>query len=131
VDQGNVVYFAAENPDDAKARMILMADKLNIELDSLSFYFVEGGFNLNDWGDHIKAKVERIGGAIALYVDTGPAFLAACGFADENDNMQTLRFALKLRELTSLPGHPAVIVPTHPPRMRRRTISYRAADPHS
>jgi hypothetical protein len=114
VDQGNVVYFAAENPDDAKARMILMADRLNIDVDELRLYFVEGGFNINDWGDHIRAEVERIGGAISVYVDTGPAFLSACGFADENDNMQALNFALKLREFTKLPGHPAVIVPTHP-----------------
>ena len=114
VDQGNVVYFAAENPDDAKARMILMTKKLALDLDKLPFYFVEGGFNINDWGDHIRKQVEAIGGAIGLYVDTGPAFLAACGFADENDNLQALRFALKLREFTTLPGHPAVVVPTHP-----------------
>jgi hypothetical protein len=114
VEQGNVVYFAAENPEDAKARMILMADRLSLDLDRLPIYFVEGGFNLSDWVEHIRAEVQRIGGAIAAFIDTGPAFQHACGFADENDNMQALQFALKLRDLTHLPGKPAVIVPTHP-----------------
>jgi hypothetical protein len=113
-EQGNIVYFAAENPDDVKARMILMADRLQLDLSSLPLHFVEGGFNFTDWGDHIRHEVERIGGALSVTVDTGPAFQAACGFPDENDNMQALHFALKLRDLTKLPGNPMVLVPTHP-----------------
>jgi hypothetical protein len=112
VEQGNAVYFAAENPDDLKARAIFMASRLG--RNDLPIYFVEGGFNIDDWGDHIRAQVEAIGGAASLTIDTGPAFLAACGFADENDNMQALRFALKLREFTKMPGSPVVLVPTHP-----------------
>jgi AAA domain len=114
VEQGNVVYFAAENPDDVKARTILMADRMQLDLSSLKLHFVEGGFSFSDWGDHIRHEVERIGGALSLTVDTGPAFQAACGFADENDNMQALKFALQLRGLTKLPGNPMVLVPTHP-----------------
>jgi AAA domain len=114
VEQGNILYLAAEGPEDAKARMILMADRLSLDLSRLPVYFVEGGFNLSDWSRHIRAEVERIGGAIATFIDTGPAFQHACGFADENDNMQALNFALMLREFTRLPGQPAVIVPTHP-----------------
>jgi hypothetical protein len=113
-EQGNVVYFAAENPEDVKARMILMAERLQLDLTALPLYFVEGSFDLNDWTDHIRREVEAIGGAISVTIDTGPAFQAACGFADENDNMQALRFALKLREFTRLPGNPVVKVPTHP-----------------
>jgi hypothetical protein len=113
-EQGNIVYFAAENPDDVKARMILMADRLQLDLSSLPLQFVEGGFSFTDWGDHIRHEVERIGGALSVTVDTGPAFQAACGFPDENDNMQALHFALKLRDLTKLAGNPMVLVPTHP-----------------
>jgi hypothetical protein len=114
VEQGNVVYCSGENPEDVKARMILMADRLQLDLSALPLYFVEGTFDLNDWTDHVRAQVEAIGGAISVTIDTGPAFQAACGFADENDNMAALRFALQLREFTKLPGKPAVIVPTHP-----------------
>jgi hypothetical protein len=111
VERGNAVYFAAENPEDIKARAILMANKLGKDL---PIHFVEGAFNIDDWADHIRKQVEAIGGAASLTIDTGPAFLAACGFVDENDNLQALKFALKLREFTKLPGTPAVLVPTHP-----------------
>jgi AAA domain len=114
VSQGNALYFAAENPDDAKARMILMADRLSLDLETLPMWFVEGSFNLDNWTDHIRSEVEKIGGVQSITVDTGPAFLAACGFADENDNLQALKFALQLRQLTKLPGNPVVLVPTHP-----------------
>jgi AAA domain len=114
VEQGTAVYFAAENPDDTKMRVMLMADRLGISLDTLPLYFVEGGFSIDDWADHIRAQVDALGGAASVTIDTGPAFQAACGFADENDNMQALKFALKLRDFTKLPGTPVVLVPTHP-----------------
>ena len=114
VERSKTVYFAAENPDDTKARVILMANRMRLDLDILPLWFVEGGFDLNNWTDHIRKQVEDIGGADMITVDTGPAFLAACGFGDENDNIQSLRYALKLRELTKLPGNPTVLVPTHP-----------------
>jgi RecA-family ATPase len=114
VAQGTVIYFAAENPDDTRGRILLMADRLGIDLHVLPLRFIEGSSNLEDMAEHIAAEVKRIGGAISITVDTGPAFQAACGFADENDNLQALRFALKLRELTKLEGNPAVLVPTHP-----------------
>jgi hypothetical protein len=114
VEQGNAVYFAAENPDDVKCRMILMADRMGLDLETLPMRFVEGGFNIDDWADHIRGEVEAFGGTSSVTIDTGPAFQVACGFADENDNMQALKFALKLREFTKLPGKPVVLVPTHP-----------------
>jgi AAA domain len=114
VEQGTGVYFAAENPEDVKGRMIFMADRLQLDLNTIPLHFVEGSFNIDDWADHIRSQITAIGGAASVTIDTGPAFQAACGFADENDNMQALKFALKLRELTKLPGHPVVLVPTHP-----------------
>jgi AAA domain len=114
VEQGTGIYFAAENPEDVKCRMILMADRMQLDLVTLPLHFVEGGFNINDWSDHIRGQVEAIGGCSSVTIDTGPAFQAACGFADENDNMSALRFALLLRSFTKLPGNPVVLVPTHP-----------------
>jgi hypothetical protein len=114
VEQGTAVYFAAENPDDTKMRVLLMADRLKLDLATLPLNFVEGGFSIEDWADHIRRQVEAIGGCSSVTIDTGPAFQAACGFTEENDNMQALRFALALRSFTQLPGNPVVLVPTHP-----------------
>ena len=114
VERGQVVYFAGENPEDVKARLILMADRLSLKLAELPLFFVEGAFDLSKWAEHIATKVVTIGGAQLIIVDTGPLFQAACGFSDENDNMQSIRFASQLRELTTLQGNPAVLTPTHP-----------------
>jgi hypothetical protein len=114
VEQGTALYFAAENPDDTKARVILIAERLSLNADNVPLHFVEGGFSIHDWMDHIRRQVEALGGVSSLTIDTGPSFQVACGFSDENDNMQALRFALMLREFTKLPGNPVVLVPTHP-----------------
>ena len=120
VERGNCVYLAAENPEDVKARMILMTNRLALNLSQLPLWFVEGAFNLEDWTDPIRKQVDAIGGASLVTVDTSPAFLACCGFDEENDNMQALRFALQLRALTELPGRPAVLALCHPTKHATR-----------
>jgi hypothetical protein len=113
-DDASIVYFAAENPDEVRGRLILMAAKMGLDLDRLPLYLVAGSFNIHDWTDAISKQVLAIGGATTAYIDTSPAFQVACGFTDENDNVQALNFASTLRSFTSLPGNPAVLALTHP-----------------
>lgn len=107
------VYLAAENPDDIKMRAVLMKDRSGLP-ENLPLHFVGGGFELSTEIDALEVKVGAIGGASLVVVDTGAAFLAHSGTEDENSNLALLRFALTLRELTELPGHPAVVVLMHP-----------------
>jgi RecA-family ATPase len=74
VEPGRVVYLAAENPDDIKARTILMADRLGLNLVTLPLRFVEGAFNIRHGLALLGARVTGIGGAELVIVDTGAAF---------------------------------------------------------
>ena len=114
VKPGRAVYLAAENPDDIRMRLILMADRLGLDLDSLPLHFVAAGFDLAGGMERLRTKVQNIGGAESVFVDTGAAFLAHGNAEDENSNMTLLRFALDLRNLTELPGRPAAIALMHP-----------------
>jgi AAA domain len=114
VEPGCVVYLAAENPDDIRGRVILMAERLALDLDTLPLYFVPRAFNLAGGLDDLTSYVKAIDGASFVIVDTGAAFLAAAGTSDENDNLQALRFALDLRSLTQLPGQPTALALMHP-----------------
>jgi hypothetical protein len=114
VEQGHVIYFSAENSDDVRARMILIADKMKLDLDALPITFVDRCFDLSEALDQIKVKAEELGGITAVFLDTSVAFQVACGFSDENDNIQAYKFATTLRKLTEIEGRPVVFALTHP-----------------
>jgi hypothetical protein len=120
VEPGRVVYLAAENPDDIKGRVILMGDRLRLNVDDLQLWFVPGAFNLAEGLDPLADYVKSISGASFLIIDTGAAFLAASNVADENNNLDVLKFAYDLRQLTKLPGNPAALALMHPIKNARR-----------
>jgi hypothetical protein len=120
VEPGRVVYLAAENPDDIKGRVILMVDRLKIAVDDLQLWFVPGAFNLADGLEPLADYVRSINGASFVVIDTGAAFLAASNITEENNNLDVLRFALELRQLTNLPGRPAVLALMHPTKYAKR-----------
>ena len=55
--------------------------------------------------------IAGVGGVKLVIVDTSAAFFIG---QDENANTELGDYARKLRRLTELPGHPAVVVPCHP-----------------
>jgi AAA domain len=120
VEPGRVVYLAAENPDDIKGRVILMVDRLKLNVDDLQLWFVPGAFNLAEGLEPLADYVKSIGGASFIVIDTGAAFLAASNVTEENNNLDVLRFALELRQLTKLPGNPAGLALMHPTKYAKR-----------
>lgn len=114
VERGSVLYLAAENPDDIRARLIFAAERLAIDLAAVPLHFVVGTFVFDDWRRHLEQEAARIGPLALVVVDTGPAFLSMQGIEDENANVAMLGFARTLRSLTELPGGPAVLVLVHP-----------------
>jgi predicted transcriptional regulator len=105
----DIIYFAGENPDDVRNRWIAMTggDK------RFRVHFVEGTqVSLREDIDLIKAEVERLGIAPSgVIIDTKSAFFEGDA---ENDNVQSQNQAADLRELTTLPGNPMIIVLCHP-----------------
>ena len=111
VDTGTVIYFAGENPDDLRMRVIGddAVNKRDGAYDNISF--IPGVFSIAQMRAQIGGEAERVGGVDLVVVDTSAAYFLG---NDELSNTQMGAHARTLRTLTSLPGHPTVIVLCHP-----------------
>jgi AAA domain/CHC2 zinc finger len=113
VDHGNVVYFAGENPDDLRMRIIAddAKDDRSAAADNCSF--IVGTFTIAAMFAECKAKAATMpAGKIDLViVDTSAAYFLG---EEENSNTQLGAHARTLRTLTELPGQPCVLVLCHP-----------------
>jgi hypothetical protein len=73
-------------------------------------YFVPGVFKFTEIGERIKQEMAAQELALVV-VDTSAAYFET---DDENNNMQALAHAKRLRELSRLPGGPTVLICCHP-----------------
>lgn len=111
VQQGRVLYFAGENPDDVRMRWIGLCHDLGYDPDAMDAHFVEGVFSISEFGDRIEEDVTRLGGVAAIFVDTTAAYFPG---TDENSNVEMGNYARLLRSLTRMDCRPAVIAASHP-----------------
>ncbi|MEL6280681.1 MAG: AAA family ATPase [Pseudomonadota bacterium] len=109
--QGPVVFMAGENPDDVRARVLLMAHVHGVDLEGLPLYFIASRFDIAADMDRLRELIEEIGGAALAIVDTSAAYFRG---DDENNNPAMAAWAATLRRLCELPGAPSVVVPCHP-----------------
>jgi hypothetical protein len=111
VEKGRVVYFAGENPDDLRMREI--ADDAVSRHDGTAdrIHFIPGVFDVKEMRPAIECETKTLGGIDLVIVDTSAAYFIS---DDENNNSQMGAHARMLRELTTLPGGPCVIVLCHP-----------------
>ena len=113
-EEGRVVYLAGENPDDIRARFIMMCEGME-ELPDI--YFIAGSFDIEETMHNLQKKVQEIGGADLVFVDTSAAYFQG---DEENSNTQLGNWARRLRELCDLSGKPTVIVGCHPTKSARQ-----------
>ncbi len=113
VDKGNVIYFAGENPDDLRNRMIASDHKSGRDCSRDRISVIPGTFSIEAMRAECEAKAASLpdGKIDAIIVDTSAAYFVG---DDENNNPQMGGHARKLRALTTLPGGPCVLVLTHP-----------------
>jgi AAA domain-containing protein len=112
VQQGSVLYFAGENPDDVRARWLVLSREMGIDPNTDKVTWIVGAKDLNATAQQISAEVARKGLNLAyVVVDTAAAYNMG---DDENSNTQAGTYARQLRSLTSLPGGPCVVVLCHP-----------------
>jgi hypothetical protein len=112
VEHGNVIYFAGENADDLRMRMLAgdAVDGRDGSTDTL--HIIEGVFTIEQLHAACKAWAEKSGKPIDLIiVDTAAAYFDG---DSDNDNTQQGSYARRLRTLAALPGKPTVIVLCHP-----------------
>jgi hypothetical protein len=111
VEQGRVAFFAGENPDDIRARLLVTAEAFDADLNELQVYFFDRVFDITRLYEHVAICIERIGGVDLIVIDTAAAFFQG---EDENSNTELGGFARDLRRLCDLRGEPCVIVNAHP-----------------
>lgn len=119
VTKGSVLVLAGENSDDYCMHLMATLQDQRIDVADLSdketgdqLMIVPGTFNVQVGLDHLSAKVDaHCSPLVAVVVDTSAAFNLA---DDENSNTDMRRHASMLRELSTLPGNPAVVVLCHP-----------------
>lgn len=109
--QGNVLFLAGENPQDIRARFLMLAHYEKFDAYNVPFYFVDGVIDIAAKMPVIKAEAEKIGDLALVIVDTAAAYFRG---DDANNNVQQGQFAQLLRQLITLPSNPAVLVNCHP-----------------
>ena len=113
VQRGKVIYFAGENPDDARMRWIAMAQQMDFDVETIDVHFIPGVFKISEMMDRIRSEITDIGDIALIIVDTSAAYFEG---DNENDNKQQGEHARRFRHLTTMPGGPCVLVACHPPK---------------
>jgi hypothetical protein len=113
VDERNVIYFAGENPDDLRNRMIASDHLSGRDCSEDRISIIPGTFSIDAMRAECEAKIATLpGGKVDfIVVDTSAAYFLG---DDENNNPQMSGHARKIRTLTTLPGGPCVGVLCHP-----------------
>jgi hypothetical protein len=108
---GRVLYFAGENPDDVRMRWMATTQQFGLTPEDIdNVYFVPGVFKFTEISERIHQEMAARELALVI-VDTSAAYFET---DDENNNMQALAHAKRLRELSRLPGGPTVLICCHP-----------------
>jgi hypothetical protein len=111
VKRGRVLYFAGENPDDIRMRWMATTQQIGLTPEDIdNVYFVPGVFKFTEISERIKEEMATQELALVI-VDTSAAYFET---DDENNNVQALAHARRLRELSRLPGGPTVLICCHP-----------------
>jgi hypothetical protein len=112
IDAGHVLYFAGENPDDVRARWIALCERFGVDPDKLNVHFLPGTGKLSDIAPRIEQEVRELGCDVSFVViDTSIAYFDG---DEENNNVQAVSHARRMRTLLQLPGGPCVLVLCHP-----------------
>jgi hypothetical protein len=105
-----VLLLSGENDHDQQSRAIATAQELGLNPGD-RMRIIAGSFPIVSALEEIRADDQEHGPYHLIVVDTSIAFF---GGDDENDNLQLRAHAAYFRELTRLPGNPAVVILCHP-----------------
>lgn len=111
VTQGSVLFLAGENPDDIRARYLVLANHHGFDPAETPIHFIAGVVDVESSLPRIRSEAASIPYLRLVVVDTAAAYFPG---DDPNNNGQNGAYARLLRQLTFLPGLPAVMVNCHP-----------------
>jgi hypothetical protein len=113
VEKGRVAYIILENPIDFLMKLSVAAFALGINVQELNdkIVIIDMKRPHEEIMRALRENAERLGPFQLVNYDTFQAGFAGASF---NDNADTLKHAQSLREFTTLPGRPSVLVACHP-----------------
>jgi len=113
VEQGYVLYFAGENPDDVRTRWIKQCEELGLDPDEMNVVFLPGTppISNKEIRKRIDAEAAASGPFSLVIIDTSAAYFPC---DDENSNAQLAAHARMMRSFVKLPGGPTILVTCHP-----------------
>ena len=120
--RARVLILCGENIDGFRLRMRATMESLGIALADIKgwVFVLPQASGLCFLLEQIKKDAEQMGDLGFVLVDTSVSFFAG---DNENDNQQAYSHARDLRELSMLPGKPAVVVNCHPASGASKDIS--------
>jgi len=104
-----VAALVGENPTDKQAHILATSQELGIAPTNIRV--IDSAFSIPMKLDELKRDAEKNGPYCLVTVDTSFSYFQG---DEENDNVQARHHAASLRELTKLPGNPAVLALCHP-----------------
>jgi hypothetical protein len=107
--RGPVVYLSGENPEDVKARCLMLAQHHGVV--DPEIYFLEGAIRLEERIDWLIRQIEEAGGASLVIVDTSASYF---GGDDDNSNVELGEYARLFRRICKMDCRPTVLVLAHP-----------------
>jgi hypothetical protein len=111
VKGGTVLILAGENPDDVRARFMVLGEHYGFNVKTVKIRWIAGVKHLPSHMVQIRAEAELIDDLVLVIVDTAAAYFPG---TETNSNSEQGAYARLLRELTFLRGKPAVIANCHP-----------------
>jgi hypothetical protein len=111
IDKGRVLYLAGENDEDVRMRWIAMSEAMGFDTNLIDVHFIPCRFPISENLVQLKDELEAIGNLDLVVVDTCAAYFEG---DDDNHNVQMGDHARTLRQLTTLPGGPCALIPSHP-----------------
>ena len=103
-DKGRVVYFAGENPDDLRMRVIGDENLYNDKDARISF--IPGTFSIEAMRARIEAEVKQLGGVDLIIVDTSAAYFNGKDELSNNRNGYACADAAHAHDLAGWPVCP-------------------------
>ncbi len=112
IEQGKVLFFAGENPDDVRMRWIKLCEDRKIDPATTQMVWVPGSISINKLASRLKTESKDHGPFSLIIIDTSAVYFEG---KDENDNKELGDYARKiLRPLVDLHGGPTILVLCHP-----------------
>jgi hypothetical protein len=111
IEQGKVLFFAGENPDDVTMRWIKLCEETNTDSETDQVFWVSGVYSIKKLRKVIDAQTKKCGPFALVIIDSAAAYFEG---DEENSNTQLGAYARMLRTLVEISGGPTILVLCHP-----------------